>query len=354
MIYHLSYYLKLYWPFFNVIHYVSVRAVASLLSSLLFSLAFGGRFIALSGRVFRSKAREFTPESHRAKDSMPTMGGAFILAVVTFNTLLWCDLAKGQVWIFLLCILGFGALGFWDDWRKIKSHKGISSGIKFKLQLFVATLVICALVFLTSFSTTLIFPFFKHFTPDLGLFFIPWGVFVLVACSNAVNLTDGLDGLAIGSLIPNFATFSLICYIAGHFGLTQYLHIPFAGTAEIAIIGAILIGSSLGFLWFNTYPAQIFMGDVGSLALGAGLALMAIMAKQELLLPIAGGLFVLETVSVILQVLSVRLWGKRLFKMAPIHHHFELLGWPESKITARFGIISFVLCLLTLITLKLR
>lgn len=170
MIYHLSYYLKLYWPFFNVVHYVSVRAVASLLSSLLVSLVFGGRFIALSGRVFRSKAREFTPESHRAKDSMPTMGGVFILSVVTFNTLLWCDLTKGQVWIFLLCILGFGALGFWDDWCKIKSQKGISSGIKFKLQLFVATLVICALVFLASFSTALVFPFFKHFKPDLGLF----------------------------------------------------------------------------------------------------------------------------------------------------------------------------------------
>jgi phospho-N-acetylmuramoyl-pentapeptide-transferase len=167
-------------------------------------------------------------------------------------------------------------------------------------------------------------------------------------------LTDGLDGLAIGSLLPNFATFSLICYLAGHYGVAQYLQIPFAGTAEIAIIGTILIGTSLGFLWYNTYPAQIFMGDVGSLALGAGLALMAIMAKQELLLPIAGGLFVLETVSVILQVLSVRCLGKRIFKMAPIHHHFELLGWPESKITARFGIISLVLCLLTLITLKLR
>jgi phospho-N-acetylmuramoyl-pentapeptide-transferase len=167
-------------------------------------------------------------------------------------------------------------------------------------------------------------------------------------------LTDGLDGLAIGSLVPNFATFSLICYVAGHYGIAHYLHIPFAGSAEITIIGSILIGTSLGFLWYNTYPAQIFMGDVGSLSLGAGLALMALMAKQELLLVIAGGLFVLETISVIIQVLSVRYFGRRIFKMAPIHHHFELLGWPESKITARFGIISLVLCLLTLITLKIR
>jgi len=354
MIYHLSHYLKLYWPSFNVLHYVSVRAVASLLTSLLFSLLFGELFIGISRRFFRSKARECTPESHKAKDSMPTMGGVFILTVVLINTLLWCDLSSMQVWIFLFCIIGFGMLGFWDDWNKIRLHRGISSGLKFKLQLIVAFLVVFSLILLTPFSTELTFPFFKHCTPDLGWLYVPWAVFIIVGCSNAVNLTDGLDGLAIGSLLPNFATFAVICYLAGHYGVAQYLHIPFAGTAEIAIIGAILIGASLGFLWYNTYPAQIFMGDVGSLALGAGLALMAIMAKQELLLPISGGLFVLETVSVMLQVLSMRYLGRRIFKMAPIHHHFELLGWPESKITARFGIISLVLCLLTLITLKLR
>ncbi len=335
-------------------HYVSVRAVASLLSSLFCFLLGGDYFLAISQRFFRSKARESTPESHRAKDSMPTMGGVFILAIVLINTLLWCDLANMQVWIFLFCIMGFGMVGFWDDWNKIHAQKGISSGTKFKLQLLIASLVAVGLLFFTPFSTELIFPFFKHCRPDLGFFFVPWAVFIIVGCSNAVNLTDGLDGLAIGSLLPNFATFALICYLAGHYGLAHYLHIPFAGTAEIAIIGAILIGSSLGFLWYNTYPAQIFMGDVGSLALGAGLALMAIMAKQELLLAISGGLFVLETVSVILQVLSVRHFGRRMFKMAPIHHHFELMGWPESRITTRFGIISLVLCLLTLITLKLR
>lgn len=354
MLYHLSGYLKLYWPLLNVLHYVSVRAVASLLSSFFLFLLLGGPFIELSRRFFRSKAREFTPESHKSKDSMPTMGGVFILAIVLINTLLWCDLANPQLWIFLACIIGFGMLGFWDDWNKIHAKQGISSGAKFKVQLLVAFITVFSLIFGTSFSTELIFPFFKHCRPDLGLFFIPWAVFVLVACSNAVNLTDGLDGLAIGSLLPNFATFALICYLAGHWGLAHYLQIPFAGTAEIAIIGAILIGSSLGFLWYNAYPAQIFMGDVGSLALGAGLALMAIMAKQELLLPIAGGLFVLETVSVMLQVLSVRYLGRRIFKMAPIHHHFELLGWPEARITTRFGIISLVLCLLTLISLKLR
>jgi len=354
MIYHLSFYLKHYWPFFNVLHYVSVRAVASLLSSFASFLLLGGLFMAISRRFFRAKAREFTPDTHKKKDSMPTMGGVFILAIVLINTLLWCYLSRLNVWIFLLCILSFGALGCWDDWNKICKNKGISSRMKFGLQLMIAIIVISMLVFCTSFSTQVVFPFFKHFKPDLGLFFIPWAVFIIVGCSNAVNLTDGLDGLAIGSLLPNFATFALICYLAGHYGVAQYLHIPFAASAEIAIIGTILIGSSLGFLWYNTYPAQIFMGDVGSLALGAGLALMAIMAKQELLLPVAGGLFVLETVSVILQVLSVRYLKQRLFKMAPIHHHFELLGWPESKITARFGIVSFILCLLTLITLKLR
>ncbi len=354
MIYHLSFYLKQYWPFFNVLHYVSVRAVASLLSSLATFLMFGPFFMAISRRFFRSKAREFTPEAHKKKDSMPTMGGVFILAIMLLNTLLWCDLSNTKVWIFLFCTLGFGMVGFWDDWSKISSDRGISALTKLQFQVFIATISAFLLVFWGSCGTQVVFPFFKHLSPNLGLFFIPWIVFIIIGCSNAVNLTDGLDGLAIGSLLPNFTIFSLICYLAGHFGLALYLNIPFAGTSEIAIIGAILIGSSLGFLWYNTYPAQIFMGDVGSLALGAGLSLMAIMAKQELLLPIAGGLFVVETISVILQVLSVRYLGKRMFKMAPIHHHFELLGWPESRITTRFGIISLVLCLLTLITLKLR
>lgn len=354
MIYHFSFYLKHYWPFFNILHYVSVRSVAALLTSFCMFVACGGVFIGFARRFFRSKAREWTPESHKMKDSMPTMGGIFILAVVIINSLIWCDLSRISVWVFLLCMSGFGVIGFWDDWCKIHYNKGISAGIKFKLQLLVAFISIMALLQLTPFSTQVVFPFFKHVQPDIGWLFVPWAVFILVACSNAVNLTDGLDGLAIGSLLPNFATFSLICYVAGHYGIAHYLNIPFAGSAEIAIIGASLIGTSLGFLWYNTYPAQIFMGDVGSLALGAGLAMMALMAKQELLLVIAGGLFVLETVSVIIQVISVKYFGRRIFKMAPIHHHFELLGWQESKITARFGIISLLLCLLTLITLKIR
>lgn len=354
MIYHLTLYLKNYYFGFNVFHYVSVRVIASLLSTLLTFFIFSGWFIAKSKILFRSKSREFTPESHKQKDDLPTMGGIFILMVVLLNSFFWCDLTNPQVWIFLLSLVLFGAIGAWDDWGKIKHRKGIKAKNKFLLQVGSALLVVCLWLWCGGGTTTISFPFFKSLNPDLGLLFIPWALFVIVAMSNAVNLTDGLDGLAVGSLIPNFATFGIICYVAGNYMIANYLHIPFAHTAELAVIASILMGASIGFLWYNTYPAQIFMGDVGSLALGAGLGFMALMAKQELLLPIAGGLFVVETVTVILQVLSYKYRGKRIFKMAPIHHHFELLGWAESKITIRFGIISFILCLLALITLKLR
>lgn len=355
MIYHIASFLTPYISVCNVVHYVSVRAILGLLSTLMFSFIFGSWFIETSKKFFRSKAREMTPDSHRAKDDMPTMGGLFVLAVVVINMLLWCDLTDPHVWIMIACLVSFGAIGLWDDWLKIKSRRGISARAKFIAQWSAAGVVIGAwLWFCRGASTELYFPFFKNFHPNLGILFMLWAMFVLVSMSNAVNLTDGLDGLAINSLIPNFAVFSLIAYLAGHFILSLYLHIPFAATAEVAIIGSILVGASLGFLWYNAYPAQIFMGDVGALSLGAALALMAIMSKQELLLPIAGGLFVIETLSVMIQVTSYKYLGRRVFRMAPIHHHFELLGWPESKITVRFGIISLVLCLLALITLKLR
>lgn len=328
--------------------------MASLLTALIFSFIFGNSFIRWSKRYFRSKAREYTPENHRAKDDMPTMGGIFILMVVIATVLLWSNLTKPEVWVFLSCLVLFGALGFWDDWSKICAKKGISEKLKFQAQIIIASLVVVLWLYTCKPSTELYVPFFKNIHPELGLLFIPWAVFLLVGTSNAVNLTDGLDGLAIGSLLSNFSTFSIIAYIAGHYSFANYLQIPFAGTSEISIIGATLVGASLGFLWYNTFPAQIFMGDVGSLALGAGLALMALMTKQELLLGIAGGLFVMETLSVIIQVFSYKRWGKRMFKMAPIHHHFELMGWQESKITVRFGIISLILCLIALMTLKLR
>lgn len=354
MLYHLTLFLKNYYSFFNVFHYVSFRVMAGLLTVLALSFLWGDWFIAWSKKYFRSKAREYTPESHKAKDEMPTMGGLFILGVVFITALLWCDLTSTLVWIFLGNLVGFGLIGLWDDYAKIKYRKGISERFKLRAQLAVSLVITSLWLWLAHPSTQLCLPFFKHIQPDLGLLFIPWAMFILIGTSNAVNLTDGLDGLAIGSLISNFATFSVIAYIAGHYTFAEYLQIPFAHTAEIAILGSILVGASLGFLWYNTYPAQIFMGDVGALSLGAGLALIALMTKQELLLPISGGLFVVEALSVMLQVTSYKLWKIRIFKMAPIHHHFELLGWPESKITVRFGIISIILCLITLMTLKLR
>lgn len=354
MFYVLSSHLKDTLSFANVFHYTSFRAIAALLTALFFSLIWGGWFIGNWAKAFKSKVREYTPDSHQAKNDMPTMGGIFILITILLSTLLWADLGNPLVWVFLLCLFGFGAIGFADDWKKIRFGKGISARAKFLAQWGVAALIVVLWVYWAGAKTTVSFPFFKNLNPDLGLLFIPWAMFILVSMSNAVNLTDGLDGLAIGSLLPNFALFSLIAYLAGHFLIAAYLNIPFAGSAEIAVMGTTLIGASLGFLWYNAYPAQIFMGDVGSLALGAGLALMALMAKQELLLPISGGLFVLETVSVVLQVFVYKRWKTRIFKMAPIHHHFELIGWPEAKITTRFGIISLILCLVALITLKLR
>ncbi len=353
MLYHLSLFAKNYISFFNVVHYISFRVMASLLTALVLSFLFGSWFIGQSSR-FRSKVREFTPESHKIKDDTPTMGGIFVLLTTFVTALLWCNLLRPEVWIFLACLLGFGAIGFWDDWSKIRSRKGIGEAHKIQAMLAVSFLVTAAWYWLVEPPTGICVPFFKNFTPELGLFLIPWAMLVLIGTSNAVNLTDGLDGLAIGSLLTNFATFSFICYVAGNAAFAAYLNIPFTPTSEIAVLGAVLFGASLGFLWYNAYPAQIFMGDVGSLAFGSGLAFMALMARQELLLVIAGGLFVMETLSVIIQVLSFRLWGKRIFKMAPLHHHFEMLGWQEAKITTRFTIISFVLCLVALMTLKLR
>jgi len=354
MIYHLSQYLKESCSLLNIFHYVSVRSMSALLTSLFLAFLLGNWFIEFCKRNFRSKVREWTPETHQGKNNTPTMGGLFILSIFLISSLLWNDLSKVMTWIFLFCIVGFGSIGFIDDWKKIAYEKGISAKLKFRLQWLMAFSTAGMWYFLMQPDTHLCFPFFKNFQPDLGIFIIPWAAFIMVAMSNAVNLTDGLDGLATGPLIVNFSTFSLIAYLAGHIKFAQYLIIPFAGSAELAIFGASLVGALLGFLWYNTYPAEIFMGDVGSLALGSSLALMALMARQELLLVLCGGIFVLETVSVIMQVASFKLRGKRIFKMAPIHHHFELLGWKEAKITVRFWIISFVLALLTLLTLKIR
>lgn len=354
MIYHLATYFQDSVSFLNIFHYVSVRAIGALLTSLFFSFYFGNWFIEFCQRNFRSNVRDWTPESHQAKNNTPTMGGLFILFVFFINSLLWNNWCNVKVWIVLLCLLGFGAIGFWDDWNKIYYKKGISAKLKFRLQLALALSVASLWYFFAITDSKMCIPFFKNFNPDLGFLLIPWAAFIMIATSNAVNLTDGLDGLATGPLISNFSAFAVIAYLAGHKKFAAYLLIPFAGSAELVIITTTLVGALLGFLWYNTHPAEIFMGDVGSLPLGAGLALIALMVRQELLLLISGGIFVLETVSVILQVFSFKMFGKRIFKMAPIHHHFELRGWQETKITVRFWIISLVLALLAILTLKIR
>jgi phospho-N-acetylmuramoyl-pentapeptide-transferase len=354
MIYHIAHHLQSSISFFNVFHYVSVRVMGALLTSLFFSFLLGNRFIALCQRNFRSNVRDWTPETHQTKNNTPTMGGLFILFIFTLNSLLWNNLLNINVWIFLICMLGFGAIGFLDDWYKIKYKKGISAKLKFRLQVSFAFAIAAAWYFLTAPDTRICIPFFKNFMPALGILLIAWAAFIMIGTSNAVNLTDGLDGLATGPLITNFTAFGIVTYLAGHKKFADYLFIPFTGSTEMTILAASLIGALLGFLWYNSYPAQIFMGDVGSLPLGAGLALLALMARQELLLIICGGIFVAETVSVILQVFTYKIWRKRIFKMAPLHHHFELLGWPEAKITVRFWIISIILSITALLTLKIR
>ena len=339
----------------QVIHYVSFRAIMGLLTTFTLSLLLGKRFIAFSAKAFQNIARPFTPENHQTKGSTPTMGGLFIIIMVLSNMLLWCDLSKPEVWILGLCLVSFGAIGLLDDVFKVRHKKGISARLKFRLQLFCALLVTLSWIWLKSPSWVIYMPIFKDFMIPVGYLLIPWIIFVIVGTSNAVNLTDGLDGLAIGVLLINFVFFSGVAYVAGHAEFASYLHIAYTGCSEAVIVGAILIGASLGFHWFNAYPAEIFMGDVGSLALGAVLATIAVLSRQEMLLPIAGGLFVAEALSVILQIASVKLRkGKRIFKMAPLHHHFELMGWKESKVTIRFHIITLVLCLCAAICLKVR
>lgn len=344
-------------PFFSslqVVHYTSVRSILGLLCTFLVSILLGKRFIAFSASVFQNTARPFTPENHQQKGSTPTMGGLFIILMSLINIALWCDLSHIEPWILALSLILFGGIGLWDDISKVKYKKGISARLKFRLQLVCAFLLVASWIYLQSPSWMVYIPIFKGFTIPLGLLFIPWLVLIIVGTSNAVNLTDGLDGLAIGALITNFVFFGGVAYVAGHIDFANYLHIPYMGCSEAVIVAAILTGASLGFYWFNAYPAEIFMGDVGSLSLGATLAMLAIITRQEMLLPIVGGLFVAEAMSVILQIASIKLRGKRLLKMAPLHHHFEMIGWKETKVTTRFHIVTLMLSLLAAICLKVR
>ncbi|RPI57651.1 MAG: phospho-N-acetylmuramoyl-pentapeptide-transferase [Acidobacteria bacterium] len=348
----------------NVIQYITFRTAAASLTALVISLLLGPWLIRKLrefqiGQIIRHEG----PASHAPKAGTPTMGGLLILTASLVPTLLWADLRNIYVWIAVVATAAFGAIGFADDYLKIvrRSHHGLLPRYKLLGQILVAVLVGVMLIYLADYrqpplySTRLIFPFFKSLIPDLGWGYILFAVVVLVGASNAVNLTDGLDGLAIGTFAIAAAAFTALAYVTGHSILANYLLlVHFPPAAELTIFCGSLVGASLGFLWYNSYPADIFMGDVGSLALGGALGTVAILIKQELLLPIVGGVFVLEALSVIIQVASFKLTGKRVFKMAPLHHHFELIGWSEPKVITRFLIVGIIFALFSLTTLKLR
>jgi len=355
--------LEPYFGVLNVVRYITFRTAAASLTALFVSLVLGPWMIRKLrdfqiGQVIRQEG----PQSHRAKAGTPTMGGLLILTSALVPTLLWADLANPYVWIAVLSTAAFGAVGFTDDYLKIvrRSHHGLRPRHKIALQVLVGVGVGVALLVLAQqnpplYNTRLIFPFFKNLIPDLGVFYLPFAVFVLVAWSNAVNLTDGLDGLAISTFGVAAAAFTALAYVTGHAVLAEYLLlVRFPPAGELTIFCGALVGASLGFLWYNSYPAEIFMGDVGSLALGGAIGTVAILIKQELLLVIVGGIFVIEAASVVIQVASFKLTGKRVFKMAPLHHHFELIGWSEPKVITRFLIVAVIFALFSLTTLKLR
>jgi phospho-N-acetylmuramoyl-pentapeptide-transferase len=345
----------------NVFKYITFRTGGAIFTALLFVMLFGPGIIDLL-RVKQGKGqpiRDDGPKTHLLKVGTPTMGGLMIIAGVVVSTLLWAHLGNPYIWIVLGVTLGYGAIGFYDDYLKVtkRTASGFSSRMRLSLEILVAAVATGLVMYLgpPEISEVLTLPFFKNVVLDLGPLFILVGVLVIAGAGNAVNLTDGLDGLAIVPVMIAAATFGLIAYLIGNAKFAQYLQIHYvAGTGELAIICGALIGAGLGFLWFNAPPAMIFMGDTGSLALGGALGAIAVATKHEIVLAIVGGLFVLETLSVIIQVGSYRLTGKRVFRMAPLHHHFEQKGWQESTVVVRFWIISVVLALVGLATLKLR
>lgn len=356
----LSEYLAKYFHIFHVVQYLTLRAILGTLTALLVALLVGPSMIKrLSQYKVGQVVRDDGPQSHLSKAGTPTMGGSLVLVAIALSTLLWGDLSNRYVWLVLLVTLGFGAVGWWDDYLKLvlKNSRGLSARRKYFLQSVIGLGAAFYLYFTATLpvETQLVFPFFKHLLWPLGPFFILLAYLVIVGSSNAVNLTDGLDGLAILPAVMVAAALGVFAYATGNWQFANYLAIPYvSGVGELAVFCGALVGAGLGFLWFNAYPAQVFMGDVGALSLGAALGIIAVIVRQELILLVMGGVFVLETVSVILQVASFKLTGKRIFRMAPIHHHFELKGWPEPRVIVRFWIISFVLVLCGLATLKLR
>jgi phospho-N-acetylmuramoyl-pentapeptide-transferase len=356
----LSEYLTQFYSGFNVFSYLTFRAIISTLTALTVSLYFGPILIrALQKMQIGQVVRNDGPESHLSKSGTPTMGGLLILGSIVFSVLLWADLSNRYVAVVLFIIVSFGIIGFVDDYRKVIRKD--SNGLIARWKYFWQTVIGLGTAFFLYASaqspneTALLIPFVKDVLPQLGVFYIILTYFVIVGTSNAVNLTDGLDGLAIVPTIMVAGAFAIFAYVTGHANFSAYLHIPhIALTSELVVVCTAIVGAGLGFLWFNTYPAQVFMGDVGSLALGAALGVIAVLVRQEFVLFIMGGVFVMETVSVILQVGSYKLRGQRIFRMAPIHHHYELKGWPEPRVIVRFWIMSLMFALIGLATLKLR
>jgi len=356
----LAEYLQQYINAFGVFQYLTVRGILGILTALVISLLLGPWMIRkLNYLQIGQAVRDDGPESHLSKSGTPTMGGTLILAAIFISALLWSDLNNRYVWVVLMVTAIFGAVGWVDDYRKVveSNSRGLPARWKYFWQ-SVAGLGASVFLFYTATSpveTQLIVPFFKNVALDMGVLFILLTYFVVVGASNAVNLTDGLDGLAIMPSVMVGSALGVIAYLVGHAGFAEYLHIPYvAGAGELVIFCGALGGAGLGFLWFNTYPAQVFMGDVGALALGAALGIIAVIVRHEIVFFIMGGVFVMETVSVILQVASFKLTGRRIFRMAPLHHHFELKGWPEPRVIVRFWIITVMLVLFGLATLKLR
>ncbi|NQZ80283.1 MAG: phospho-N-acetylmuramoyl-pentapeptide-transferase [Colwellia sp.] len=353
-------YLTQYYSAFNVFSYLTFRAIISTLTALIISLYFGPKLIRyLQDMQIGQTIRDDGPESHQVKSGTPTMGGILILASIVISVLLWGDLSNTYVWVVLFVVSSFGLIGFVDDYRKVirKDANGLIARWKYFWQTVagLTTAIFLYYIAQSPAETSLIIPFVKEVLPQLGIFYVVMTYFVIVGTSNAVNLTDGLDGLAIVPTIMVAGALGLFAYVTGNINFSAYLNIPhIAMTSELVVVCTAIVGAGLGFLWFNTYPAQVFMGDVGSLALGAALGVIAVLVRQELVLFIMGGVFVMETVSVILQVGSYKLRGQRIFRMAPIHHHYELKGWPEPRVIVRFWIISLVLVLIGLATLKLR
>jgi phospho-N-acetylmuramoyl-pentapeptide-transferase len=358
MLYHFLYPLASEFHFLNVFKYLTFRTIYAVITALVVSFLLGPWVIRkLQAIQVTQVIRTDGPESHLKKQGTPTMGGALILAAIVIPTLLWADLSNSYIWMVLTIIIGYGLIGFVDDYKKVveKNPKGLSPRQKTLYQVLLGLMVGVALYYTPGFSTELTIPFFKNLRPDLGIFYIPFVMLVIFGASSAVNLTDGLDGLAIGPVAINAGTYMLFTYIAGNVKLSSYLQIPYvAGAGELAILCGAMAGAGLGFLWYNAYPAEVFMGDVGSLPLGGGLGALAVITKQEILLVIVGGIFVIEALSVIFQVGSYKYRGKRIFRMAPIHHHFELKGVAEPKIIVRFWVITIILALIAISTLKIR